>query len=187
VSRRDMGSFVLNLLGVYAIIQSLPLLQHFGSMLGMMGGNAEYGAGSFWLWVGFTAPFIINICAGVLLLLFADRISRAMFPESLEATKDIRADDIQSIGFSVVAVLVFLLAVPNIFQLFSNIALIMASEPIQLPKESMSIIVRNTWLMVLTVLVQCGLATALFFRSRGLANLWRRIQAGRYARIDNGE
>jgi hypothetical protein len=35
--------------------------------------------------------------------------------------------------------------------------------------------------------IQCGLAVVLFFRARGLANIWHRIQIARYKRIDEAE
>ena len=44
---------------------------------------------------------------------------------------------------------------------------------------------QRLWTSGLSPIVECVLGVVLFFRSRGLANLWHRLQSARYVKIDD--
>jgi hypothetical protein len=99
-------------------------------------------------------------------------------------TTSLRAEVIQAIGFSVVAVLVFLLALPHLAQLIGDLWFIASPRG---SEGQTSRFVINAWQHGLSFAVQCGLAIVLFFRARGLANLWHRVQAGKYVKVEDVE
>jgi hypothetical protein len=141
---------------------------------------------SVYLWglIGSLLPFLSMALAGVLLL----RFSRALAPRLVGEDKPLgisgamTAGDVQAVGFSIVAVLIFLRA---ILPLSGAIGTWLFAASRDYSERWMSGMVRDAWQNGLSAGIQLVLAIALFLQARGLANLWHHIQIGRYVRIDN--
>ncbi len=181
MTKRELAAFILKLLGVYALIQSLPVLQGFAAMVFFLqsDGTAFDVLATFVISV---VPFLLLALAGVALLLFSDRLARIIVGRDGDAAvcSAIHGVEFQAIGFSVVGVLVALLAVPRLVQSLGNAWLLRSQDW----PDSM---VRRTWLAGVSIAVQLGLALVLFLRARGLANLWHRIQTARYVKAESVE
>jgi hypothetical protein len=78
--------------------------------------------------------------------------------------------EFQAICFAAVGVLVFLLGIPRFLQLFTELWY-MSSYP------SDTRFISRQWQSGIVAVSQCGLAVLLFFRAKGLAAFWHRIQA----------
>lgn len=183
MTKQEFVSICLKLLGVFAIIESLPLLQHLTMIISMLGDDAPK---RIWMFIGLMVPFLLVFTAGVFLLRSSEKLGAALVREddTLGTGSSLHSKDIQAVAFSVVAVLVFLLAVPRLIHVISNIWILLSMEP---PSHMRNSLVVNTWQMAITAAVQMGLATFLFFRSQGLVNFWRRIQTSRYVKAGDAE
>ena len=185
MTKRELAAFFLKLLGIYAIIQSLPLLIYISSFLGFPGdrSNEFYNV---WMFISLSMPFLLTIVTAIVLL----RYSRSLSSFIVKEDEDVKLstahslEDFQAIGFSIVAVLVFLLAVNRIFQFIISLWYITSENTLEPTKSAY---IRNAWQSGISVVVQVGLAIILFLRARGLANVWRSIQVGRYKKIEDVE
>jgi hypothetical protein len=129
-------------------------------------------------------PFVITAGAGVLLLTCNRYLASVIIKEDGDMKLGVSLDskDIQAIGFSVAAVIIFLLAVPRLVYLTVNIWSILTLDAME---ETKAYEIRYAWQNGLSFLVQSGLAVILFFRAHGLINIWRRIQVGKYVKIED--
>ena len=185
MTKRELAAFTLKLLGVYAIIRSLPFLQHiFGIMFEIHGYDQTEIVRRFFMSMISLFPFVLTAGAGVLLFICNRYLASVIVKEDgdMKLSTSLDSDDIQGIGFSVAAVIIFLLAIPRLAYLilFLSYALLISVND----GERLSYI-RSAWQSGLSFALQCGLAIVLFFRARGLVNIWRRIQVGKYAKIED--
>ena len=186
MTKRELTSLILKLLGVYAIIQSLPLLQHFPAILGGLGYETGRIPSQVSVYVTMSIPFVLTAAAGILLLTCSRGLACVLVKDDGDAklTTSLRSEEIQAIGFAVVAVLVFLSALP---QLAHAIGYLWFISSLRGPEGQTARLVIGVWPRGLSFAVQCGLAIVLFFRAQGLANLWHRIQAGKYVNVEEAE
>jgi hypothetical protein len=129
-------------------------------------------------------PFALTAAAGIVLLTCGRGLARFLVKDDghTKLTTSLSAEEIQAIGFSIVAVLVFLSALPQLARFFRDVWFIASLRSSQ---ARMTGDVMSMWQNGLSFVVQCGLAIMLFFRARGLANLWHRIQAGKYVKVED--
>jgi hypothetical protein len=187
MTKRETTIIVLKLLGVYAIIEAIPLLQYFWGFIGLIGRTRTGIPQQAWLYLGTGMPFLLMAVAAFLLLTRSERIAALLIKEDgpVSPTTSLSGRDVQAIAFSAVGVLVFLQSMPKLCQLVMNLWYL-RSQYIkgQLPTDRL---VDNAWQLGIAVGLQCGLAVILFLRAKGLANLWHRIQGVQPAQADVGE
>jgi hypothetical protein len=184
MNSRETASLVLKLLGVYAIIEALPLFQYLGSLSLMptMSHGEQIGL-MLRAWIFFVAlvPFALISIAAYLLLTRSDNIAGLLVkePQSLIPAGSLSARDIQALVFSVVGVLVFLRGLPGVCRFAILLSYLGPGYFGNRTEDAFMRVVSD-----LGPLIQCVLGIVLFLQARGLANLWHRIQAARYVRID---
>lgn len=178
MTKRELTALILKLLGVYAIIQSLPFLQPLTRLLRGLVYESERVHSQVSASVTMSIPFVLMAGAGIILLTNSRGLACVLVKDDGDAklTTSLRAEEIQAIGFSIVAVLVFLSALPRLAQFIGCVWFMASLRSSQAP---MAGFVMSMWQSGLSFAVQCGLAIVLFFRARGPANLWHRIQAGK--------
>jgi hypothetical protein len=189
MTKRELAAFVLKLLGVYVIIRSLPLLQYLGGMLAMLAYESDEISRQVLTYVGMSIPFTLTALAGVVLLTCSRSLAAVIVreDEGAKLSTSLRGEDVQAIGFSVVAVFVFLSAMPQLVQFITSLWYIAYTASRDVSERGMWRFTSSAWQSGLSVAVQCALAGLLFFRARGLANVWRRIQVGRYVETEDAE
>jgi len=185
MTKRELTALVIKLLGVYAIVQSLPLLGNISSFIGAPG----YRDSEFfnpWIFIGLLMPFVLMMVAGIILLGYNWSLSFFIVKEDndVKLSTILSSEDIQAIGFSIVAVLVFLTAIPRFFQFIMSLWYYATEHTGGIRGSTFVVVILRSGL---SVVVQFGLSIILFFRARGLANLWRRIQVGKYVKIEDAE
>lgn len=182
MTRHELASFALKLLGIYALIKSLPLIQLLGGALGALASAQGRDMSGFWPIVGMFIPMVLMAVVGMLLIAFSKDLAPRLVGEDkpLGIASTLSGQDVQAIGFSVVAVLIFLDAIPRFVQGIASWQTLS-----QLPSGSISRqVIWGIWQTFVSSGIQLILAAVLFLWPRGIANLWHRIQAGKYVRID---
>ena len=180
MTKHELASFALKLLGIYTIIQSLPLIQFLGGALEILHSSKDGGALHFGTLIGMFIPFLLMALVGAVLLVFSRELAPRLVGEDkpLNVSSALTAPDVQAVGFSIVAVLIFLEAIPKLGQAVWSWSYA-ASQPWA---SQMS---RGVWQYGLSAGIQLVLAVVLFLQAGGLANVWHRIQIGRYVRVED--
>jgi hypothetical protein len=186
MTKRELAEFVLKLLGVYAIIQSLLLLQYISLMLASLGRENDNVFRLAWVFLCTSVPFALMLVIAIILLTRNRRLASVLIKEDGLAGlgTSLSLQEIQAIGFSIVAVLVFLLAIPKLLRFFTTLQYILSITEFERSRPRLIINVLESGF---SAAIQLTLAILLFFRSRGLTNLWRRIQVARYEKIEESE
>jgi hypothetical protein len=186
MTKHELASFALKLLGIYAFIESLPLFHFLGSLAYMLQSNRSEAVPEFWATVGMLIPLLLMAAAGAVLVAFSRNLAPRLVGEDkpLSMPSALTGSDAQAIGFSIVAVLIFLHAIPQIghviwtgFYTFSR----RFSEPMP------GWIARDILQYGIPAVVQLVLAVVLFLQARGLSSLWHRIQVAKYVRVEDTE
>ena len=188
MNSRDVASLALKLLGVYAIIQALPLLQYLRYLVALVE-LPERNSTAMQLWIaalGIVPPLLVGVAAIVLLTRSAE-LARLLVPEDrIVALGGMSSREVQTIAFSVAGAIVFILGVPGLSQVILRLAYWPEYYGRTLSPEGGRRLL-DAALTSLGPVIQCVLGIVLFFRSRGLANFWHRLQSARYARIDESQ
>ena len=150
MTKRELAAFVLKLLGVYAIIRSLPLFMYISMMLAILGQENGEMARRIWMHVCMSVPFVLSAIAAVVLLTCNRGLAAVVVREDSDAklSTSLSGNDIQAIGFSIVAVLVFLSAIPDLVGFIASLYYVGSQ-----PEGARSRFVRTAW--------QSGLSVAL--------------------------
>jgi len=175
MTKRELAAFILKLLGVYAIIRSLPLFMYLSLTLATLGQEKDEVSGRVWMYFCMSVPSILTAIAAIVLLTCSRGLAAVIVRQDSDArlSTSLRAEEVQAIGFSIVAVLVFLSAMPSLIEFITSLWYVCTQ-----PEGAASRLVRTAWQSGLSFAIQFVLAIVLFFRARGLANLWHRIHAG---------
>ena len=184
MTKREFASIILKLLGVYAIVESLPLLQFLGGVFFMRGHGdkmdiVEQGL----MFVLMSLPFLLQAMVAIFLLVRSDTIAGWLIKgdNDFSLTGSLSGKEFQAICFAVAGVLIFLLGVPRFSQFIMNFWYLRQYTASQIAQDRF---IASTWQSGITAAIQCGLAVILFFRAKGLAYFWYRIQTERYVKIE---
>jgi len=182
MTRHELASFALKLLGIYALIEALPLFQSLGSLVYALRSNRPQGGMEVWAYAIMLIPLLLTAAAGAILLVFSRGLAPQLVGEDnpLGMSSVLTGRDVQAIGFAVVAVLIFLRALPQIsYGIWTAFDARRSSGPGSGPT------VQSFFRYGIPAIIQLVLAVVLFFQARGLASLWHRIRTGKYVRIED--
>lgn len=174
MTKRELSSMFIKLMGLYSIIKFLPNLFYFPLFA------KEITEKSEWLqFLSFVALAGIWFGVGLLIIRQSERIAVWLYPEdsALDQLTHLDFEDIQVLGYNFLGLLLFVQAFPQICTLFwayherqAELAHHLTNKPFV-----------QTWLRtIFQVTIQLVLGVGLFFRARGLANLWRKVQHMRF-------
>ncbi len=183
MTKHELASFALKLLGIYALIESLPLFQSLSGLVYTLRSVRGGTITEFWPSLIMLVPFLLMAAVGALLMLFSRDLAPRLVGEDkpLGLPSALTGRDVQAIGFSIVAVLIFLQAIPQIGHVIWTAFYVFPrrfSEP--MPGR----LAQDIWRYGIPTVIQLVLAVVLFLQARGLANLWHRLQSQKYVRIE---
>jgi hypothetical protein len=184
MTKHELASFALKLLGIYAFIEALPLFQFLGGLVYMLRSDRGGNVPEFWVFVGSLVPLLLMAGAGAVLVVFSRNIAPLLVGEDrpLGMSSVLTGRDVQAIGFSIVAVLIFLRAIPQIGQAVW-IGFYAVSRDFSEPTAGRMI--QDVWRYGIPAIIQLALAVVLFLQARGLSNLWHCIQSEKYVKVED--
>lgn len=179
----QIGSLAFKLAGIFSIIQAIPLLRQISEVFALKNSPIfETASGqaypSNFIFIGIITSISLLILFGLILLCFSNSFSRKMFgkdnsPSTPET--EITAKNIQTVAFSIVGVILVVVAIPKLVQLGANIqALVNAGDGE--PTRNISV---GTWAYSIGMAVQMLVGILLFVGSKGLSSLWYFLQKSR--------
>ena len=179
----QIASLAFKVAGIYSIIQAIPLLRHISEVFAFKNSpifetsTGQAYPGNYILF-GIIASIALLILIGFTLISLSNAFSKIMFgkgnnPPTSET--EITSKNIQSVAFSIVGVILIVIAIPKLVQVGANIQAL-ANAGDQVPPKSIS---AGTWALSIGLAVQMIIGILLFLGARGLSSLWYFLQKSR--------
>jgi hypothetical protein len=170
---KNLCIVVLRILGIYCLIEAFVLMQGLYYVLTM---SEEFSKDIGKMIFASLLPSIVLLCIGVLLIVFSRKLANIITPISEVAQENTKysLQDIQSILFSVVGVLIFALAIPRTFTWISQLISLIMNDSQGLrygPKA-----IRETWISLILSIFQFSIGIGLFFGAKKLSLFWHRVR-----------
>ena len=175
MSRHEISSFALNILGIICIIFAISSLENLFAYVIYTVNDAGGSSVDFVILLfSATVPFTILLIAGIILLKNSDIWGKKFWRDEQPITTQsgISKDEVQIIGFSLIGLLLLAFAVPKLFKII--IALFESLSGTGHSPYS-SYVIKD----IVFVLVQISIGIYLFISSVGLNKFWKQIQKTR--------
>ena len=169
----QLAALVLRLLGIYCLIQVIPIIMALSSII-IIARTIEHSENPiFTTFVQASIPSLCWVALGVLLLVFSnfwgEKVAKGMGDEKMT---EITFEQVQVLAFAGVGVLLLAEGLSQLFgNVYSVIALANQFHRDQHP-EGMQYIDWRTLFSTLGNVLQAGLGAWMFFGARGFANFW---------------
>jgi len=170
VTTNKILAISLKLMGIYSLIQSISLLQPFGMFISAFSKMVDKDLYIPLLYFASLLPSLILIIIAFFLLFLSDWIANKLMVsnKSSEILTNLTSKDVQSLAFSVVGVVIFLLAFIQIFRSGSSILFALQSV-----KDSSQLL---NWPYTIGIILQLLFGIALFFGAKPLSVFWHRLK-----------
>lgn len=176
MTKREIASLALKLLGIYCLIQALTFLAGVLNLVGLNAAKMDLS----WslLVVAGVLPILGYLLAGFVLLAFGDRVSEKLMHEDKVAgarVSKITTREVQTLAFSVVGIYVIATSLPDLASLLWSIAFYYRKGGPELARAG----AENVWQSAIQVVVEFAVGAGLFLGSRGVSSLWFFLQKAR--------
>ena len=177
MTQNQIASLSLKLLGIYSIIEAIPILRELSQVFAWRGSKIEMEGGPLHtdlLLIGIMTSVGLLLLIGICLLFFSKTLAKRMITEEerINEATELTARNIQAIAFSVVGLVLIVIAIPDLVQLAANLQ-VLKSAGAESVKESIQI---GTWVYSIGIAVQFIIGILLFLVGRGLSSIWFFIQ-----------
>ncbi len=173
MTQKQIASLSLKLLGIYSIIEALPLLRELSQVFAWRGSKIEMESGPLHtdlLLMGIMISIGLLLLIGLCLIIFSKALAVKMVTEkeTKDSAAELTAKNIQSIAFSIVGLVMIVIAIPYLVQLAANLQAL-KSAGVDSVKQNIEI---GTWAYSIGIAVQFIIGILLFLGGRGLSSIW---------------
>jgi len=177
LNNRDVASLFLKLAGIYALIESLPMMQ---GIMGLAAGFRQFtesSEGIVPLVATALIPFALLVCLGISLIVLSNKLAPWVLPDRPQEHHDshLAIRDVQAVAFSVAGVVVFISALPKLASLIARLV------ELRLPEfsDAAERLWQDIWPTTAALVCQILLGLGLFLQAKGLVAVWERLHAKR--------
>jgi hypothetical protein len=169
----QLATLVLRLLGIYCLVQVIPLASIFTGLI-FSPFNGAGGSASTAISTAFflTLPIVV----GVLLITRSVPWGEKLIPKDASDgnISAVSFEQVQMLAFAVCGILIFAGALPQLFDSIFNLLHSLSSEN----SRNANSILNNPYLITYAVgaLLKAALGLWLFFGAQGFANYWRSLR-----------
>ena len=168
MNQHQVASLSLKLLGIYSIIEAIPLLRELSQVFAWRSSGIQMDGGPIktdLLLIGILISVGLLSLVGFCLILFSKSLATRMTTrdEIITETTELTARNIQSIAFSVVGLVMIVIAIPHLVQFAANLQ-ILKSAGSEMVKKDISI---GTWTYSIGIAVQFIIGLFLFLGGAG--------------------
>lgn len=172
----QLATLVLRLLGIYSLIQSIPLLDVGLSMIALVQAKQETaGIGSV---VTAGLPFICMVLVGILLIMFSTSLGEELTRDLDDANIAVASfSQFQVVAVALVGVLIFASALPHLFN--SVIGLINWVRTTGADRKNSPLATTYTARNIFTAIgyiLEGALGLWMFLGARGFTEIWRSLR-----------
>ncbi|HUN55588.1 MAG TPA: hypothetical protein VMU29_10575 [Smithella sp.] len=180
MNQNQIASLSLKLLGIFSIIEAIPFLRELTQVFAWRDSEVVMNNGQTrtdLLLIGILVSFGLLLVVGACLIIFSRYLAKQMIvnDEIIVGTNELTAKNIQSIAFSVVGIVMIVIAIPHLIQLAANLQAIKSAGS-EAVKQHITI---GTWAYSTGITVQFFIGILLFFGGRGLSSIWYFFQKSR--------
>jgi hypothetical protein len=177
MSRSEIGSLSLKLMGIFCMVQSFPLFQQAYFLYGSYRFFGESDNSPTFVMIGALVPIGLLIALGVILFAFSNQLSDRFMTSHPTNSDDstTRSYSLQAIAFSLLGVFFVAKAIPSITQLSINYSYLGTSDSPYVTEKMLN----SAWAKGAKLAIQLIIGIALFFGSNGLSRLWLKLQTTR--------
>jgi Na+/H+ antiporter NhaA len=173
MTQNQIASLSLKLLGIYSILEAIPILRELSQVFAWRGLRIEMESGppdTDLLLIGILMSVGLLLLIGFCLIIFSQALAKQMVSEgeTKDSLTELSAKNIQSIAFSIVGLVMIVIAIPHLVQLAANLQGLKKAGD-EMRKQSISI---GTWAYSIGTAVQFVVGILLFLGGRGLSSLW---------------
>mgnify|MGYP001608239338 CR=1 FL=1 len=173
----QLATLTLRLLGIYCLIQSVPILGMFGTVI-VYAQHSDGGSTTSAL-VASLLPGVCLLAIGILLIVFStplgEKLHRPVTAETIASP--ISFEQIQVLAFAVAGVLIFADALPQLFNsIFHLISWVTAGKDDWQRQGTYGAYSFREGTAAIGTVLKTVLGLILFFRPRGFANFWRSLR-----------
>jgi uncharacterized membrane protein len=179
MSSHQIASLSLKLIGIFSIIQSIPILKSLSEVFAFRNSKIFMQQGNDYLevnylFIGIITSFSLLLLLGIGLIIFSRGLSKKMVTDDVikDSSSELSAKNIQSIAFSVVGLVMIVIAIPKLVQLGANLQAL-KSAGVNSTKETISI---GTLVYSISIGVQFIIGILLFVGAKGLSGIWHSLQ-----------
>ena len=177
MTQNQIASLSLKLLGLYSIIEAIPLLRELWQVFAWRGSKIEMESGPLHtdlMLIGILTSFALLLLVGLCLMSFSNALAKKMTSEekTINETTELTTKNIQGIAFSTVGLVMIVIAIPHLVQLAANYQALKSAKE-EMIKQKISV---GTWAYSIGLAVQVIIGLLLFLGGRGLSTLWYFIQ-----------
>lgn len=173
MSKREITSLGIRLIGIYSLMQHLPGILHLFAMTSLWTSNETYSWVSAMEPIGSVAIYILFFGLCFLMILKPGALAGLLCHDdvTIVSTESFSLYDIQRLAFSIIGLLLIVKALPQAASLLVHYQFMKTqfqdmSNPSIMPNLA-------SWA------AQLMIGLFLFFRPQSLVNLWTRNQGGR--------
>ena len=175
MTKKEVASLALKLLGLYAFIVSISMLQTI--VFAIRTSIQTHTMNLLIIIIGVLIPLILMITFGIYLIKTSDKLSNKIFTGIENDNKAIKLSlsAVQSIAFSVIGVFLITNAIPKLFQKIAQLLLLALIQERVLLENVRQRLAEN----LLEIIIQLILGFYLFLGSESISKLWRKIHSMR--------
>ena len=178
MDKQLIASLGCKFLGIYALLESIPLFGNIFQMYSFASGEPAFG---ITLVLSTSIPFILMFVSAIALIVFSNRFADKMTGPKSESDlgQSVTFSEMQSIAFSVVGLVLLLLSFPKMVQVGWNIYAVKAAGD----ERNVAEIARSTWSFALSTGLQFVIGFVLFIGADLFSTLWHKaVQRLKYER-----
>ena len=167
MTKREIFVVASKILGIYLLARGIEL---FAQMFPFLVSISTRGFEGIWYFLVSLATLSLYMGGAFCLITWADSIAAVLAgkEEAPEVKAVVEKDSLQQIAFSAVGVFIIAVALPRISQIVVNLS-------VQGPMRQE--VVLRTWETIIGLVLQLGIGIYLFFGSKGLVGLLKKLKA----------
>jgi hypothetical protein len=167
-----IASLVLKIVGIYSLVSSIDLIQPLITAFAMSTTWTNISL----LFIGALVPFLLLIIVGCFFLFYSNKLATKMISsDENNIGQELSSQNIQTIAFSIVGLILIVIAIPKLFYIGSNMyAFKKAGDEAVIKNMSLS-----TYAYAASLIVQFILGLIIFLGAKGLSSLWFFLQKTR--------
>ena len=167
MDKHSIASLGCKFLGIYTLLESIPLMGNIAQMYAFAYADQESGV---FLILSTSIPFVAMVLSAIVFIVFSDKVATKMVGSEIEENPgaNLTSKEFQSIAFSIVGLCLLVLSLPKIVQIGWNISTVKSVGDERLIFD----ILRKTWSYAVAAGVQLVLGFFLFIGADLISTLW---------------
>jgi hypothetical protein len=169
MDKHQIASLGCKFLGIYALLESIPLFGNIFQIYVLAKGESAFGIAVV---LSTAVPFMLMIACAAALILFSNRFADKMIDckSDESSNQGVSLEDIQAVAFSIAGLVLLVLSLPKMVQIGWNIYALKAVGNQRHAAE----ILKNTWSIALAAGLQFIIGLVLFIGAALLAKVWHK-------------